>query len=658
MRARALVWLLPLMLLSLLALAGEVRAQEPRTQQPRVIPPRAQARPTIPAMADMRRRLVELDRLLTLKSVGRAESLLEELAMHSILERDLVSRRIRLVQLREDHDTAVELSREALRSEPLDSGLWRSLATSLLATDRPDSARLAADRFIATSPNQRSAGMVSVELFHEAGRPAMAVALIDSLRQVLGDGHFLGRQKAVELLALGRQTPAADEVVADLRHNPYNLALVRNEILESGHLQHLEDGGEGFQERLRQRAREPERRAVEVLLAANLHLIAGESARAVALVRPLLDARSSMNSCLQNAITLTRELPLLAAANERRPEVEATTDYLLEILGFLAGEGNYDPGIRKRAADHLAAVCETALEHRILGDDPAAAADRFSDLLALVRQAHPASEHLYSSQIKLATYMRDELGDPRQAARRLEGMLLDLDLPLPGVALVRLTLGECYLAAGDTTRGRIVLTRLGRDPEFREAGGHAHYHLARLDLAQGHLATAQDRFAVVALENPAAPYANDALELGLAIAEEMDNASGGPDFMLQYSRSVYYDLVAQPQKRIEALEDFIALGLERLDMEEPQHLLERARFELARAYSEQGRPQDAVELCRTIVLEHPDGRFPGEALMLKSRLEREMGQDERARATLEQLLAQYPEFLFVDDARDALRSLP
>jgi tetratricopeptide (TPR) repeat protein len=237
-------------------------------------------------------------------------------------------------------------------------------------------------------------------------------------------------------------------------------------------------------------------------------------------------------------------------------------------------------------------------------------------------------------------------------------MLLDLDMPLPGVALVRLTLGECYLAAGDTTRGRIVLTRLGRDPQFREAGGHAHYHLARLDLAQGNLATAQDRFAVVALDNPAAPYANDALELGLAIAEEMDNASGGPDFLLLYSQAVYHDLVAQPQKRMEALENFIRVGRERLDLEEPQHLLERARWELAGIYAGQDRAADAVAVCRDIVRDHPQGRFPAEALMLQSDLLLRQGDEARARAALEQLLAQYPDYLFVDDARDILRSLP
>ena len=50
------------------------------------------------------------------------------------------------------------------------------------------------------------------------------------------------------------------------------------------------------------------------------------------------------------------------------------------------------------------------------------------------------------------------------------------------------------------------------DADFRAPAGHAHFVLAKLDLAEGHFATARDRFAAVALDNPAAPYANDALE--------------------------------------------------------------------------------------------------------------------------------------------------
>jgi tetratricopeptide (TPR) repeat protein len=357
---------------------------------------------------------------------------------------------------------------------------------------------------------------------------------------------------------------------------------------------------------------------------------------------------------LQNTAILAREVEL---ATDVRRQADLTA-YLLEVLPALAEQPGGDLVLRRRAADQLALTCESALAAGVLGEDPHAAADRFGRLLELVRRVNPTSEHLYTSQIKLAIFTRDRLREPQVAARRLERLLLNLDLPTEGVALVRLTMGECYLAAGDTSRARTVLDNLGRDPRFRREGGHAHYHLARLDLAQGHFATARDRFAVVALDNPAAPYANDSLEMGLAVAEEMDNPSGGPEILALYGRSVYADMVGDPAGRRRALEEFVAAAAARLDMNEPQHLLERVRFELAMVYEEEGRTDEALDLLARIVADHPDGRQAPRALEASGRIRAAAGDAAQARNAWERLLAQYPDYLFIDDVRDALRTLP
>lgn len=602
-------------------------------------------------LVDLRRRLIELDRLLALESLARAQGLLADLEQHSALSRELTSRRIRLAQLKGEHDRAVNLCREAVIDQPLNPALWRAMASSLLAVDNPDSARIATDMFIRTSPNARSAAMVSVDLFQMAGRPQAAIALIDSLRLTLAEARFMGRQRAVSLLRINEPIAAADEVVAELRFNPFNLSLIRTELLEESYVPGTQPE---FLAHLTRRAAEPPAQTSEWVLVANLHLAGADADRAVDLVVPQLERRSSLLTVLQNAVALGQEIDLL----EDQAQIQATVEYLLVVLEKMTGSTNPDPGLRHRAADYLARVCERGLEHGALGSDPRAAVQRYGELLILVRQVNPSSQYLYSSQIKLAAYTRDVLQEPEVAASRLERMLLDLDLPTEGVALVRLTLGECYLAAGDTSRGRTVLTQLGRDPKFREAGGHAHYHLARLDLAQGNFATARDRFAVVAMDNPAATYANDSLDLGLAIAEEMDNPSGGPAILQIYAQSVYFDLVAHPEDHLVALENFVQQAGLRLDLEEKQHLLERGRFELAMAYLENGRQEEALKGFSEVIAQHPDGRFPGLALVERSQLLRQMGRHEEARQDLELLLAQYPDYLFIDDARDQLRNLP
>ncbi len=641
-------------LLMIFSVGISLAQADPEPEQKLEIPQNLRLQP-VPmnqqSLLDLRRLLIELDRLLILGRIRRSESLLKELSQHSALRRELVTRRIKLAQLKEDHPEAVRLCREALAGQARNPGLWRSLAESQLAIDQPDSALMSIGSFIDTNPNGRSATMVGVDLLQTAGQNAMAVTLIDSMRVILGEPRLLGRQRAVGLLVMDRQEEAADEVTAELRSNPFNLSLLRTELLEGPYI--AADHGK-FLDRLMERSGEPEAQSAEALLAANLLVAGGEVETALELVDPLFAGRASIMSLLQNTILLVRELELMGDSSQLQPSV----DFLLAVLERLAGPVNRDLVLRHRAADQLAQVCELALEAGALGPDPRLAAERFGDLLAMVREVHPSSEYLYSSQIKLAAYTRDVLHEPATAARRLERLLLNLDLPSNGVALVRLTLGECYLAAGDTARGRIVLDNLGRDPQFRQAAGHAHYYLARLDLAQGHYATSRDRFAVVAMDNPGAPYANNSLDLGLVIAEEMDNPSGGPSILDLYSPSVYFDLTAKPDMRLTALEDFVTRTVLLVDLEEPQHLLERGRFELANLYLDAGRIDEALERLDQVVNVHPDGRYPARALVLRGRILQDAGRSEEARSAWERLLAQYPEYLFLDDVRDELRALP
>lgn len=603
---------------------------------------------------ELRRRLGELDRLLLLGSAARAEAMLEDLAQHSALARELVPRRIKLDQLRGNHAAAVELCRQAVATEPRNGGLWRELATSLLALDKPDSARLALDRFLLFSPNTRSAGIVAVDMLRGASRPLAALSVIDSLRVTLREPHFLGIERSTVLLAVDRQEDAADESHAELVAGPYNLALLRTGLLEGAY-----QAGKSarFLARLQMLAAQPGGSPAALVLAADLEVVEGRAEAAGALVAPLVARPDGAALLLQNAVVLLRErnqdLPEVA----KSAEAQATIDYLLPLLDRLMVEGGA-PSLRARAADVLAETCELALARGLLGADPRAAAIRFDDLLGRVRTANPGSEFLYSSRIRLAAYRRDVLHEAAEAARGLERLATDMNLPTEGLAMVRLTLGECYLAAGDTARGRLVLTALGRDPEFRQAGGNAHYHLARLDLAQGNYATARDRFAVIAMDNPAAPYANDALDLGLALAEELENPGGGPTIMQWYAAAVYADLTAQPTQRLQALERFVAEASVRLDPAEPQHLLERGRWEYAHALVAAGRRADALAQLDGLVAQHPGGRFPAAALQLKGQMLSEDGQFDLARDAWQRLLSQYPGFLFNDDVRDDLRRLP
>ncbi len=625
--------------------------EETQHDRPQLERPRKRTMPQLPPRIDLNRRLVELDRLLSLGSLVRAETLLEGLAQHAFLERDLIPRRIVLAKLKGEHEAAIDLCREALKLAPGSARLHRELAGSLLALERAAEAYAALTNFVSNSPNRRSSMIVAVDMLATHDEVGAALAMCDSARVALAEPRFLGRQRALLLLADDRDRDAAAEIVQELRGNPHNLPLVRSDLLTESVVAGIDAG---FIQVLHERLSEDGAVAAERLFVADIHLARRDVASAREAIQPLLIERLGCQALLQNVAAIAKEAPLIADRAQR----QLTTEYLLSVLEEMATASALDHGSRPRLLEILARACEEALADGLLGDEPRLAAERFERLLNIVKRGNRHSAHLYSAQIRLAHFTRDELGRPDQAAARLERLLADLDLPDEGVALARLTLGECYLAAGDTARGRLVLTRLGRGKDFRAAAGHAHFHLARLDLAEGHYGTARDRFAVVAMDNPAAPYANDALDLGLAVAEELENPTGGPVVLDLYARGVYFDLVAKPDSQTVALERFVRATPLRVDLTQPQHLLERGRYELAHLYWSLGRGDEALAQCERIVADHPDGRYPAAALALRGVLLAGRDEKDLARLAYERLLNQYSDYLFVDDVRDSLRSLP
>jgi tetratricopeptide (TPR) repeat protein len=295
------------------------------------------------ARADLLRRVQELDRLLTLGSLSRAEALLDELAQHSFLEAYLTPLRIRLAQLKGEHAEAVELCRGALSGNESNARLWRELAISLLALGRWEEAREALDNFIATSPNRRSSFVVAVDLVRQRGAGHLALALVDSARATLGDPRFLARERALTLLELDRQAESAEELSAELRVRPFNLPLVRTSLLDGPFdaARH-----ERFVRRLQELGAEPAAGAAEAVLVANLLLhTAGAQAAVAAVARYTTEADAAI-VVLQNAATLVRELELEENAALRAVEV----DYLLAVLENLGTGPVLESSIRVRKA--------------------------------------------------------------------------------------------------------------------------------------------------------------------------------------------------------------------------------------------------------------------------------------------------------------------
>ncbi len=616
-----------------------------RDDPPRIVPETHGVR----LQQDWRARMIEVERLIRAGSHGRATTLLEQLEKTGAPRTTTLPSWVALARAMGDTERVVELCEEGLATRPGSRRLLTTWAEALAALDRRAEAREAVRRNVEAAPNKVSAVAESVAMWRRNDRPEEGLALCDSLRAAQGVDDLLRRHRAACLLELDRIVEAMDEIAAELAGNPLNLRLVRLDIAP------LLPDSDARTRAAGALADRPDAATPAVaLLRADLLLLDGRARDASAAVAHLRTDPVGALDLLRTAAVLAREAPMIDDPAARR----ATVAWLLTELDALAMSPAVAAGQRARVLDMLAGAAVEALGSGLVDDDPEGSVERLEEVLDRVRAGSPGSSRLYSARILLARHTRDVLGDPGRAADSLARLLTDLDLPLQGVALCRLELGVCRLAEKDTARARTVLTRLGRSTQYPEAAGPAHALLARLDLAQGHWESARDRLAAVALDDPRADQANDALDLALLLAEELSRQGGGEALLAAYAPSVLADLCRDDDARRDALRIFLETATADPAAPLESELVARARLELGELEAAAGRPAAAADLASAVVRDRPEGGHAAEALLARGRWLSAAGDAAGARDAWERLAIQYPESLSAEDARNLLRELP
>ena len=629
-----------LMLWTVTAAAQEAR---PPLNQP---PPQPQVHGAI-GRTDWITRLSQVSHLLKLGSHGRAATLLEELEKAGAPRSAALSQWVALAAALDDQARVVELCEEGLASTPNSPRLLRSYAMGLMAVGRLDDAQAALERLLAGSPNKTNVVIQTVGLWREGGHPERGLALCDSVREAGGGAMFLRRPRAACLLQLGRVDEGIAEIMNELDDNPMNLMILRQEFLPQLHTRDMAEQAAAALDI-------PTASIAAKLMRVDLLLLLDRGEEAEGDVAPLVATKESAGEVMRLVSALTREAPLIEDDDVRR----ATVNWLLAVLESLSVSPAVDAGHRPQILDMLAGAAQDALELGLLDREPDKAVARLESVLDRVRAGSPGSSRLYSAQILLARYTRDVQGRPAEAAARLTRLLTDLELPLRGVALCRLELGLSHLADCDTVRARTVLRRLGRSDQFPEASGPAHFHLARLDMAQGHWESARDRLAAVALNDPRADQANDALDLALLLAEELDRPEGGSTLLDVYAPAVAAELCRRDDDRLEALTALLRTAEAMPGVVGESALVDRARLELGALEAGEGRYRRAAELAAAVASDHPGGDSAAAALLIQGRWLAAAGDAVAARLAWERLVLQYPDDLAAEDARTLLRELP
>ncbi|MCP4143655.1 MAG: tetratricopeptide repeat protein [bacterium] len=586
----------------------------------------------IPFTFQDKHQLQTVDRLLRLESYSRAETLLQQLEKTGTTQLEIPIHWIKLWQGTGRDSLVVDLFTQIPERQQTHR-LLKELAESHMKLGNIDVARGIVDKVLQSEAGRVNSAQVMVQLWRDSGHPLEGVALCDLLMQ--DDQTFMRRQRSICLMQAGNVKEAMAGFNVELNQYQLNLAIVRKDLAQV--MTDPAQAAESLQKL------DPENSSR--LLLADLLLQSGQASQALDAVDNMFSDRVTVSLLYGFSSLLVSELRF--ADQELQQDY---IDWLLTVLEKLFHSESLPLPQRKSALNLLSDVTVQAVKTGTI--DGPVAVERLESIMELLQEHRAGDTHYFAVWLELARFTCDQMNQPQRAVTQLENMLSQPGISGKGISKCKVELGRCMIAAGDTVTARLELAYVGSYSNDRNAAGMAHFILAKLDLTQGQWEQAKDRLAAVAIHNPGAPIANDALDLGLLIAEEIENPAGGVDQLQIYAKAILANMISDVDAEIAALRELIAIA-ENAGPDVQQYLLERAKWELANLLPS----TEALQLCSQLYLDYPDGRYPAAALNYSADLLIELGDTSGAREKWEQLLLQYPNNLYANDARLKLEQL-
>lgn len=210
-------------------------------------------------------------------------------------------------------------------------------------------------------------------------------------------------------------------------------------------------------------------------------------------------------------------------------------------------------------------------------------------------------------------------------------------------------IAESYVVLGSLED---ALTQYNRIEEsgspVKETQARTKFHLGELALFQGRWDDALERFHETADRHPDSPYANDALEWTILIAE---GRQGGDRSLAEYVRSVLLRRQFRDREALEACKRFVGEHTESL-------IVDTVILDIGMILDRSGKPYEALAALRDLIERHPDSRRVVTARRrIAEILETKIGDIPRALTEYETLLVSHPDHFHNDAVRRKIREL-
>lgn len=597
------------------------------------------------------RRLRALKNAKLLEARGRTQEAISEL--ESFLadngeDRTVIRELVGLYQDARRFDDLEELlERELARSGGTDVGTLRLLAQAQLEMGKDDEALANLQKILKAHPGELSYARMVATVLGRYKHDEEALQVLLQARKQSKDPNVLAQPLGATYLRLGKPVQAVEEYLRVILDTPMNVELMRAQILDirDSHPQAAAAIRASCEKLYQEHPAIPELG----LVLGELRQLDGERQAAWEVIEPLLDMDQLKGELLQMA--------LAGLAESRLPNSDSSSNLKRlrlsqRILTGLLAEERLPKSLQPRAFDALtrtwiALLANSSFDELSKADQKEVLNGAKTTLLTMMER-FPNDKHTTDSLLRLARAYVEYLHQPEDAIALYRRIQMNPNVNVDDMETARVGLGQAYMAAGDTTQARSLFETMGRDMNFIDGQGRAHFHLGQLDFMGGEFERAKNRLRAVAFEAPTASYTNDALDLALLLAEESmgDDDQAG---LRRYGRALYFKMVGQ--------NDSLLTQLKILSEKKSPVLRARARLDLAQYWSDAKENARALAQVDSLLSEEPESRLAPRALELQGDLLERQGKSTQARAAYARLLQDFDDYIFIETVRDKIRAI-
>ncbi len=466
-----------------LGLARSSRAQS----EPKTVPPIVQEAPADSSgMSVKRLRTLKSAELLAARgrsaeAINQLEGYLHQYGFDRLIARQLASL---YRDTRRYPDLEKLLRRQLKEGEGDEVGTLRLLAQALMEMGKDKEAIASLHEILDAHPGELSYARMVAAVLGRYKHDEEALAVLLAARKKSSDPYALAQELGATYVRMGRTVDAVREYLYVILDTPMNVELMRAQILD------LRESNPPAAPAIRATCEKVYKEHPAIpelgLVLGELRQLDGDGHGAWDVIEPLLDMSQLKSDLLQ--------LALAGLAESRLPASDPGTNLQRlrlsqKILDGLLIADRLPKSLQPRAYDALtrtwiALLANPSFDEMPKADQAETLSGAKSTLLDMM-QRFPNDEHTTSSLLRLARAYVEILHQPKEAIELYRRVQLNPNVNVDDTETARVGLGQAYMAAGDTTEARTLFETMGRDMNFVDGQGRAHYHLGQLDFMGG-----------------------------------------------------------------------------------------------------------------------------------------------------------------------------